>query len=105
MKAYSRSGGIAPRILDLGNRKKRVVSITVRPLYPQGKSPCYPLDRKRRRPQSRSANGGEEKNSHPLPELEVNVQNPSTGLFQHQNGRHNHNLLTANKTFENMAKF
>jgi hypothetical protein len=43
MKAYWGSGGIAPRILDLGIRWRWVVSFTLRPLYSQGKSPWYPL--------------------------------------------------------------
>jgi hypothetical protein len=44
-----------------------VVSFTTRPLYPQGKSPWYPLDRRLGGPQSRSGRGGEEKNSqHPI---------------------------------------
>jgi hypothetical protein len=38
-----------------------VVSSTPRPLYPQGKSPWYPLDRRLGGPQSRSGRGGEEK--------------------------------------------
>jgi hypothetical protein len=42
---YWGSGSIAPRILDLGPRWRWVVSFTPRHLYPQGKSPCYPLDR------------------------------------------------------------
>jgi hypothetical protein len=48
------SGGIAPRILDFGIRWRWVVSFTPRPLYPQGKSPWYPLDRRLGEPQSRS---------------------------------------------------
>jgi hypothetical protein len=39
------SGSIAPRILDLCGRWRWVVNFTYRPLYPQGKSPWYPLDR------------------------------------------------------------
>jgi hypothetical protein len=39
MKAYWGSGGVAPRILDLGTRWRWVVSFTPQPLYPQGKSP------------------------------------------------------------------
>jgi hypothetical protein len=35
MKAYWVSGGIAPRILDLGTRLRWVVSFTPRPLYPR----------------------------------------------------------------------
>jgi hypothetical protein len=66
MKAYWRSGFIAPRILDLGTRCRWVVSFTTRPLYPQGKNPWYPLVG----PQSRSGRGGEERNSQPLPGLE-----------------------------------
>jgi hypothetical protein len=46
MKAYWGSGGIAPRILDLGTRWRWVVSFTRRPLYPHGNSPRYPLDRR-----------------------------------------------------------
>jgi len=39
MKAYWWSGGIAPRILDLGSRWRWVVSFTSRPLYPQTNCP------------------------------------------------------------------
>jgi hypothetical protein len=38
-----------------------VVSFSPRPLYPQGKSPWYPLDRRLGGPQSQSGYGGEEK--------------------------------------------
>jgi hypothetical protein len=37
--AYWVSGVIAPRILDLGNRWRLVVSFAPRPLYPKGKAP------------------------------------------------------------------
>jgi hypothetical protein len=73
MKAYWGSGGIAPRILDLGPRWSLVVSFTPRTLYPHGKSPWYPLDRRLGGPQSRSGRGGEEKNSYPLPGLEPRI--------------------------------
>jgi hypothetical protein len=43
-----------------------------RPLYPQGYSPWYPLDRRLGGPQSRFGRGGEEKNSQPLPEKRAN---------------------------------
>jgi hypothetical protein len=43
-----------------------VISFTPRPLYLQGKSPWYPLDRRLGEPQSRSERGREEKNSQPL---------------------------------------
>jgi hypothetical protein len=62
MKTYCGSGGIAPRILDLGTRWRWVVIFIPRPLYPQGNSPWYPLDRRLGGPQSRSGRGGEEKN-------------------------------------------
>jgi hypothetical protein len=38
-----------------------VVSFTPRPLYPRGKGPLYPLDRRLGGPQSRSGRHGEEK--------------------------------------------
>jgi hypothetical protein len=74
MKSYWGSGGIAPRILDLGTRWRRVVSFTPWPLYPQGNSHWDPLDRRLGGPQSRSGHGGEEKNSQPRREL--NPRNP-----------------------------
>jgi hypothetical protein len=37
-----------------------------RQLYPYGKKPWYPLDRRLGGPQSSSGRGGEEKNSQPL---------------------------------------
>jgi len=46
MEAYWGSRCIAPCILDLGTRWKAVVSFTPRPLYPQGESHWYPLDRR-----------------------------------------------------------
>jgi hypothetical protein len=42
----SGSGGIAPCVLNLEIRWIWVVSFTHLPLYPQGKSPRYPLDRR-----------------------------------------------------------
>jgi hypothetical protein len=63
MKAYWGSVGIASRIFDLGTKWRRVVSFTTRTLYPQGKSPWYPLDRRLGGPQSRSGHGVKEKNS------------------------------------------
>jgi hypothetical protein len=52
-----------------------MVSSTPRPLYPQGKSPRYPLDRRLDGPQSRSVHGVEEKNSH-SPRRESNPYHP-----------------------------
>jgi hypothetical protein len=43
-----------------------VISFTPLPLYPQGKSPWYPLDRRIGGPQSLPGGGGEEKNSQAL---------------------------------------
>jgi hypothetical protein len=70
MKAYWGIGGIAPRILDPSTRWRWVVSFTPRLLYPQGKSPWYPLDRRLGGPQSRSGRGGKEKNSQSPPGIE-----------------------------------
>jgi hypothetical protein len=39
MKTYWGSGGIAPRMLDLGTRRRWVVSFTPRPLYPRERAP------------------------------------------------------------------
>jgi hypothetical protein len=47
-----------------------VVSFKPRPLYSQGKSPWYPLDRRLSGSQSRSGRGGEEKNSQLPPGIE-----------------------------------
>jgi hypothetical protein len=66
--------GIAPHILDLGTSWRWVDSFTLRQLYPQGKIPWYPLDRRLGGPQSCSGCGGEEKTSHPHREL--NPRNP-----------------------------
>jgi len=67
MKAYWETGDIAPHILDLGTRWMWVVSFTHRLLYPQGKSPWFPLDRRLGGEQNRSGHGGLDKNSQPLP--------------------------------------
>jgi hypothetical protein len=49
-----------------------VVSFTPRPLYPQGKSSGYPLDRRLGGPKGRSGHGGEEERSHHYPRRELN---------------------------------
>jgi hypothetical protein len=59
MKAY---WGVAVQLhsfFDLGTRWRWVVSFMPRPLYPQGKSPWYPLERRLGGPQSHSGRGGE----------------------------------------------
>jgi hypothetical protein len=76
MKAYWGSEGIAPRILDLGTRWAWVVSFTPQLLYPQEKSPRYPLDRRLGGAQSQVERGSEEKSSHPLPGLEPPIIQP-----------------------------
>jgi hypothetical protein len=50
-----------------------VVSFTPRPLYPQGKRPWCPSDRRLGGPQSLSVNDVEEKNSQPSPGLERTI--------------------------------
>jgi hypothetical protein len=66
MKTYWGSGGIVPGILYLSTGWRLVVSFTPWLLYPQGKSPWYPLDRRLGGPQNCSGYGGEEKNSQGL---------------------------------------
>jgi hypothetical protein len=73
MKTSWGSGGKNLHILDLGTRWRWVVSFTPRPLYPQGKSPWHPLDRRLGGPQNRSEHGGEDHNSEPLPGLELPI--------------------------------
>jgi hypothetical protein len=68
--------------VDLGTRWKWVVSFTARPLYLQGKSPQYPLDRSLDGPQSRSGRGGEKKNSQPPQRIEpYNPDRPACSLL------------------------
>jgi hypothetical protein len=76
MKVYWGSEGIGPRILNIGTGWRWVVSFTPRPLYPQEKSPWYPLDRRLGGTQNRTGCGGGEKNSQPLPGLEPPVIQP-----------------------------
>jgi hypothetical protein len=76
MKTYCGSGDIALRSLDIGTIWRWVVSFTPRPLYPQGKSSCYPLDRSLGVLQSCSGRGGEEKISQPPPGMEPQSSSP-----------------------------
>jgi hypothetical protein len=46
MKTYWGSGDITPNIINLSTRWRWVVSFMPWPLYPQGRNPLYPLDRK-----------------------------------------------------------
>jgi hypothetical protein len=53
-----------------------IVSFVPQPLYPQGKSPLYPLDRRLGGPQSRSGRRGKVKNSQPLPGIVPSIIQP-----------------------------
>jgi hypothetical protein len=64
------NGGVAPRIFSLSAKWRRVDSFTFLSLYPQGKSPRYPLDRRLGEPQSRFGLDVEEKTSQPPPGIE-----------------------------------
>jgi hypothetical protein len=71
------SGCIDPHFLDLGTSWRWVVSFTPLPLYSQGKSPRYPLDRRLSEPQSRSGRFGEEKILDPTGTRTPNPQSSS----------------------------
>jgi len=60
-----------------------MVSFMPQPLYPQGKSPWYPLDRRLGEPQSWSGCGGEEKNSQPLLGLKSPITPAHTPVLYH----------------------
>jgi hypothetical protein len=60
MKACG-SGCVDPHFLDLGASWRWVINFTPRPLYPRGKSPRYPLNRRLGGPHSRSGRFGEER--------------------------------------------
>jgi hypothetical protein len=102
MKAYWGSGSIAPRILDLCIRWRWVVSFTPRPLYPQGRSACYPLDRRLGWPQSRSGRGGEENNSQPLPGLEPPIIQSVAQRYTTELSRHKTYKLYGNLWLESL---
>jgi hypothetical protein len=61
MKSYWGVEVLLHAFLSLGTSWKRVVSFTLRSLYPQEKNLWYPLNRRLRGPQSRYGRGGEEK--------------------------------------------
>jgi hypothetical protein len=77
MKAYWGNGGIAPHILNLGTRRRLMVSFTHRPPYSQRKIPRYPPNKRLGGPQNKSGRGGEEKDSKPLPVLEPLIIYPA----------------------------
>jgi hypothetical protein len=55
------SGCIYPYFLDLSTSWRWVLSFATQPLYPRGKNPWYPLDRRLGGPQSQSGRYGEVK--------------------------------------------
>jgi hypothetical protein len=65
-----------PAFFYLSTRWRWMVSFMPRPLYSQGKSPWYSLDRRLYGPQSRLGRGDEQKNSQPLPGLEPPIIQP-----------------------------
>jgi hypothetical protein len=91
------SGDIDPRILDLGTRWRWVVNFTPRPLYPWGRSPWYPLDRRLGGPQSLSERGGEEKNSQSLPGLEHPIIQPVAQHYTTELPGSSHHTATDHK--------
>jgi hypothetical protein len=66
--------------LDLGTRWRWVVSFTLLPLYPRGKSARHPYYTKLGGPQNRSRNCGEEKNL-ALPGIEPGSSSCSQSLY------------------------
>jgi hypothetical protein len=56
-------------------------------VYPQGRSPWYPLDRRLGGSQNRSGDGGEEKNSQSLPRLEPPIFKPVAQRYIIQKGK------------------
>jgi hypothetical protein len=97
------SGGIASRILTLITRWRWVVSFTPQQLHPGGKSPSYLLDRKLCGIQGRCGQGGEEKNSQPLPGFEpptIQLITPRYFRFGlNQSGQRRPNLWQLKKEF------
>jgi hypothetical protein len=73
---YWGSGCVTPCIFNLGTRWRWAVSFMPRPIYPQGNSPQYLLDRRLGGPQSRSGCGTETKNFQPPPEIEPRSSSP-----------------------------
>jgi hypothetical protein len=79
-KTYCGSGGIAPYILKLSTVWRWVVNFMSWPLYPWGKSSCYPLNIRLSATQSQSGWGGKEKNSHNCPCWELNHSHPACSI-------------------------
>jgi hypothetical protein len=87
MKVYWGIGGIASSILDLSTRWSWEVFFMLWLLYPQGKSPWYPLDRMLGGPESQPGCGGGNNNSQSLqglktPIIQSTAQHYTTELSQ-----------------------
>jgi hypothetical protein len=78
-------------ILDLGIRWRWVVSFTLQPLYPPGKSPRCPLDRML---QSRSGLCGEERNLYPC--RKSNPSHPAHSPSRNEKYKITHSYETRN---------
>jgi hypothetical protein len=99
-----RSGGIDPRILNLGNRWRGVVSFTPWPLYPRGKRPRYPVDRRLGAPQNRAGRGGEEKISQHCQCREFNPGRPVRSLVSIVTVCSDWSDVCWNRKFPNVAR-
>jgi hypothetical protein len=85
--------GYSSTILDLGTRWRWLVSFTLLPLYPRGKSPRHPLDRRLGGRQSRCGCCGEEKNL-ALPGIEPGPSSQSLYRLSYPDSQINkYNLL------------
>jgi hypothetical protein len=90
MKTYWRSGGIAPRIIDLGTGMEMIGQLHAPAALLPGKEPRYPLGRRMGGPQNRCGHGGEEKNSQPLPGLEPPIIQPAAQHYTTELSRLHH---------------
>jgi hypothetical protein len=78
---YWRSGCVAPRVLILGIRLRRVVSFTPSQLCSRGKNRRYLLDMGLGGPHSWSERGDDEKKSQPLPGIETQSSSPQPSHY------------------------
>jgi hypothetical protein len=76
-----------------------VVNFTPRPLYPRGKSPRYPLERRLGGPQSRSGRSGEEKIIDP-----TGTRTPDPSVVQPVASRYTDYAIPAPKRFSSNIK-
>jgi hypothetical protein len=80
-RPWRRTGGVEVQLFDLGTRWMWLVGFTLRPLYPQRKSPYYPLHRRLGGPRSNTGRGSEEKNYQLPPGIEpYNPDGPARSL-------------------------